>query len=242
MDITHRVIKNNIYIYINIVDKEEFSKEFLNTNSNKSLISKLKRYVNKYFSKDAQALLLINGVLVGTVSLGIFFKSDINKGKINLKTDTYISNDIKEENNTKNENNIEKDSVIEENIKTIDNPDKINILKIEDKTTTEEKNNKLKENNKKEEVTKPPVINNGITINLKTNGIVSKINLEKYVIGVVASEMPALFNSEALKAQAVTARTFAMDKYSKGITLINSTSHQVYKNENQLRKMWRKFI
>ncbi|MGL4791027.1 MAG: SpoIID/LytB domain-containing protein, partial [Anaerotignaceae bacterium] len=31
--------------------------------------------------------------------------------------------------------------------------------------------------------------------------------LENYVIGVVAAEMPALFNEEALKAQAVASRT-----------------------------------
>ena len=38
--------------------------------------------------------------------------------------------------------------------------------------------------------------------------ILLSIALEDYVVGVVGSEMPALFNSEALKAQAVCARTF----------------------------------
>lgn len=36
------------------------------------------------------------------------------------------------------------------------------------------------------------------------------LNLEEYIVGVVAAEMPAEFNSEALKAQAVAARTFAV--------------------------------
>lgn len=37
-----------------------------------------------------------------------------------------------------------------------------------------------------------------------------EINIEDYVIGVVAAEMPASFHIEALKAQAVAARTFAV--------------------------------
>jgi len=39
------------------------------------------------------------------------------------------------------------------------------------------------------------------------------INFEEYIIGVLAAEMPASFEKEALKAQAVAARTFAYFKY-----------------------------
>lgn len=39
-----------------------------------------------------------------------------------------------------------------------------------------------------------------------------KMPLEDYIKGVVAAEMPAAFNSEALKAQAVAARTFTVRK------------------------------
>ncbi|HSW09495.1 MAG TPA: stage II sporulation protein D [Bacillota bacterium] len=41
-------------------------------------------------------------------------------------------------------------------------------------------------------------------------GIVLRLPLEEYVKGVVAAEMPATFAREALKAQAVAARTFAV--------------------------------
>lgn len=41
---------------------------------------------------------------------------------------------------------------------------------------------------------------------------VEEIDLEEYVMGVVASEVPANFEEEALKAQAVAARTFYMSK------------------------------
>jgi len=50
--------------------------------------------------------------------------------------------------------------------------------------------------------------------NLKTNEVIV-INFEEYLKGVVASEMPAEFNIEALKAQAVTARTYLLYKIKK---------------------------
>jgi len=50
--------------------------------------------------------------------------------------------------------------------------------------------------------------------NLKTNEVIV-IDFEEYLKGVVASEMPAEFNFEALKAQAVTARTYLLFKFKK---------------------------
>ena len=83
------------------------------------------------------------------------------------------------------------------------------------------------------------VTNQGQTIKLKLNtGETINIALEDYVIGVVGSEMPALFNSEALKAQSVAARTYALKKTSMGATLTATTSDQVYKTNDQLKAMW----
>ena len=45
---------------------------------------------------------------------------------------------------------------------------------------------------------------------LQTDGMVTEMTLEDYLFGVVAAEMPAYFEPEALKAQAVAARTYAM--------------------------------
>ncbi len=42
-----------------------------------------------------------------------------------------------------------------------------------------------------------------------------KMNLEDYIIGVIAAEMPASFEMEALKAQAVAARTYALGRAAK---------------------------
>ena len=66
-------------------------------------------------------------------------------------------------------------------------------------------------------VTEPIVMEEGkepIVIRLldESTNEITNINLEDYIIGVVAAEMPASFELEALKAQAVAARKFAMYK------------------------------
>lgn len=43
---------------------------------------------------------------------------------------------------------------------------------------------------------------------LMDNGAITEMPLEEYIVGVVLAEMPASFEQEALKAQAVVARTF----------------------------------
>lgn len=52
------------------------------------------------------------------------------------------------------------------------------------------------------------------------NKVIEKMDLDEYIVGVVAAEMPASFEMEALKAQAVAARTYALGralgKYGSG--------------------------
>ncbi|MGG3987067.1 stage II sporulation protein D [Bacillus smithii] len=70
--------------------------------------------------------------------------------------------------------------------------------------------------------------------------------LEKYVAGVVASEMPADFEIEALKAQALTARTFIVKKLMKGsdapdgADVTDTVKDQVYKSPEELKQIWGK--
>lgn len=67
------------------------------------------------------------------------------------------------------------------------------------------------------------------------------VPLEEYVIGVVAGEMPADFSKEALKAQAIAARTYALRVTSGGKeTIRKDTAHQVYKPEGLRKKEWDK--
>ncbi|MGE5542231.1 MAG: SpoIID/LytB domain-containing protein, partial [Bacillota bacterium] len=52
----------------------------------------------------------------------------------------------------------------------------------------------------------PSAVN--VKVLVHSTGRIEEIPLEEYVLGVVAAEMPASFGMEALKAQAVAARTY----------------------------------
>lgn len=60
---------------------------------------------------------------------------------------------------------------------------------------------------------------------------VNVIGLEEYLYGVIPSEMPKSYHAEALKAQAVAARTYAMTKLGahSDYQLCDTTACQVYK-------------
>ena len=51
---------------------------------------------------------------------------------------------------------------------------------------------------------------------LFSDGTVKQMDLEEYLVGVVLAEMPASFEGEALKAQAVAARTYAAKAHITG--------------------------
>ena len=71
------------------------------------------------------------------------------------------------------------------------------------------------------------------------------IDIETYLVGVVASEMPSDFNQEALKAQAVAARTYAMylqevgnKSGHKGADICTDHTHcQAYKGKSELESI-----
>jgi stage II sporulation protein D len=71
-------------------------------------------------------------------------------------------------------------------------------------------------------------------VHLMKNGltVVNKVYLEEYLNSVVAEEMPDSWQSEALKAQAIAARTFALyarNKHeSEGFDICNGTHCQMY--------------
>lgn len=76
----------------------------------------------------------------------------------------------------------------------------------------------------------------------RTNGNIEKIPLEEYIVGVLAGEMPITFNSEALKAQAVAARTYVLKHMSynikKDYDVVDTVMDQVYLDNNYLKEAW----
>lgn len=51
-----------------------------------------------------------------------------------------------------------------------------------------------------------------IALYVHSTGQVVKMDLEEYLVGVLAAEMPASFSAQALKAQAIAARTYAIKR------------------------------
>ena len=78
-------------------------------------------------------------------------------------------------------------------------------------------------------------------LTLSSNGqnlrVINTLDIEKYLLQVVPSEMPRSFGVEALKVQAVAARTYAVSdilkgKYSKdGFHIKDTVESQVYNNQ-----------
>ncbi len=58
------------------------------------------------------------------------------------------------------------------------------------------------------------------------------IDFETYITGVVASEMPSDFDFEALKAQAVASRTYALGRILSGAELCDTVHCQVYRDHS----------
>ncbi len=88
-----------------------------------------------------------------------------------------------------------------------------------------------------------------ISLYINSSGKIEKLPLEEYVKGVVAAEMPASFNIEALKAQAVAARTYAYKRWraasGKGCSMHpdadvcdDSTHCQAWITKTEMLKKW----
>lgn len=79
------------------------------------------------------------------------------------------------------------------------------------------------------------------TVRLLDDGTVRELPLEEYLVGVVLAEMPASFELEALKAQAVAARTFTLrhmekSKHSDANLCSDSTCCQAWKSKEALQE------
>ncbi|HWK22003.1 MAG TPA: stage II sporulation protein D [Ureibacillus sp.] len=76
-------------------------------------------------------------------------------------------------------------------------------------------------------------------VTIQVSGSDIPIKLEEYVIGVVAAEMPIGFNLEALKAQAIAARTYVLKTTNYGQTPIEPTvAKQVFYDADTRKENW----
>lgn len=86
-----------------------------------------------------------------------------------------------------------------------------------------------------------------VSVYLSATQQIETLPLEDYVTGVLAAEMPADFELEALKAQAVAARTFIMRRLLAGdvsgvpvpdADVTDTISHQAYVSKATLEQAW----
>lgn len=94
-----------------------------------------------------------------------------------------------------------------------------------------------------EKLQQPPLI----PVFLSREEQIINVPLEQYVRGVLAAEMPIEFELEAMKAQAMAARTYIVRRLLdqddthvpvKGALVTDTVMHQAYVTEEQLRKNW----
>ena len=92
-----------------------------------------------------------------------------------------------------------------------------------------------------------------VTFNFSSNSVVrvyrsgtnviDEVPIEDYIVGVLAGEMPVEFSKEALKAQAVAARSYVMTQIERNIKndydVIDTVTNQVYLDKEHLKSVWK---
>lgn len=68
--------------------------------------------------------------------------------------------------------------------------------------------------------------------------IIEDIGIDEYIKGVVAAEMPASFEEEALKAQAVAARTYTLKHMEANPDIASDDIEQAYLSKEELKQKW----
>lgn len=82
-----------------------------------------------------------------------------------------------------------------------------------------------------------------VRVKREATGVIERIPFELYVKGVLAGEMPANFEEEALKAQAVAARSYVLKKMEQNkdndYDIVDTVSNQVYLSDEDLKNKWK---
>lgn len=91
---------------------------------------------------------------------------------------------------------------------------------------------------KVEEKKATPMITSGKKIILDRKNGESYMDVEEYLPGVVAKQMPPDYGKEALRAQAIIARTYIYGKMNGQNEVKESELHMEYLEERQMEKLW----
>ena len=248
----YKIINNTLYLYID--DKFEIGK-IIKDDKDSGIIKKIKDYINNHKIKfnGTKVVLLMSGLMLGTIYLdNTTLKDEYDVYKDNKYVYNIVDNSVdlvkEEEKTIKNSSELSNDIKEQEQISNsvIESKSITNKNENSNNTNNNITNNNLNSDNVNNNSNSNNVNNNSINnynegklITLKrSNGEILQINLEEYLIGVVAGEMPTSFNIEALKAQSVVARTYTLKLMESGKTITDDVSTQVYKSNAELQNIW----
>ena len=221
------IVKNEtLYIDLNI--NYDFG-NFKNTKTN--FKKELKKFLNSLKINFNKIVLTCSGVIIGSIILTNNNFNDEVSMKYVPNIDTRIPYIAHYDNEEKTDDNIIVNNDVNEIKKNVNNSQ--NISKSVEKSVNIEHTNA--DNTNVNNTTNSSV--SEITV-YRSNGSVINLNMTDYLIGVVSSEMPASFNLEALKAQSVLARTYALKAKQTGKKLTDTVSTQSYIDIDQMKNKW----
>lgn len=221
------IVKNEtLYIDLNI--NYDFG-NFKNTKTN--FKKELKKFLNSLKINFNKIVLTCSGVIIGSIILtNNNFNNEVSMKYI-PNIDTKIPYIAHYDNEEKTDDNIIVNSDVNETKKNVNNSQ--NISKSVEKSVNTEHSNI--DNTSTNNTTNSSVSE---IIVYRSNGSVINLNMTDYLIGVVSSEMPASFNLEALKAQSVLARTYALKTKQTEKKLTDTVSTQSYIDIDQMKNKW----
>lgn len=221
------IVKNEtLYIDLNI------NYDFGNFKNNKTNFKEeLKKFLNNLKINFNKIVLTCSGIIIGSIILtNNNFNNEVSMKYVpNIDTSIpYIAHYSNEE---KTDDNIIVNSDVNETKKNVNISQDIS----KNVGNSVNKESKIIENTNSNNTTNSSV--SEITV-YRSNGSVINLNMTDYLIGVVSSEMPASFNLEALKAQSVLARTYALKAKQTEKKLTDTVSTQSYIDIDQMKNKW----
>ena len=221
------IVKNEtLYIDLNI--NYDFG-NFKNTKTN--FKKELKKFLNNLKINFNKIILTCSGVIIGSI---ILTNNNFNN-KVSMKYVPNIDTRIPYITHYGNEEKIDDNIIVNSDVNEI--KENVNISQDISKNVENyvNKEPKIIENTNSDNTTNSSM--SEITI-YRSNGSIINLNMTDYLIGVVSSEMPASFNLEALKAQSVLARTYALKAKQTGKKLTDTVSTQSYIDIDQMKNKW----
>ena len=221
------IVKNEtLYIDLNI--NYDFG-NFKNTKTN--FKKELKKFLNNLKINFNKIVLTCSGVIIGSI---ILTNNNFNN-EVSMKYVPNIDTRIPYITHYSNVEKIDDNIIVNSDVNEV--KENVNISQDISKNVENSVNKepKIIENTNSDNTTNSSM--SEITI-YRSNGSIINLNMTDYLIGVVSSEMPASFNLEALKAQSVLARTYALKAKQTGKKLTDTVSTQSYIDIDQMKNKW----